>query len=123
MPFQFWRDPLCVASWALYGLNRFVLAPRLGAYFPFLREHLDDVLLIPAALPLLVWARSRLGLRPHQAAPTWREIWFWTALWAIVFEFVGPRFIGHSVGDWLDALSYAAGALIAGRVWNRRRAL
>lgn len=114
-----WRDPVCLGSWALYALNRGFLEARWGDSWPFLREHLNDSLLVPAALPLLLWARWKLRLRASDGPPTWKEIWFWTALWALLFEALGPRFLGHSVGDWRDVAAYFAGAMLAGTVWQR----
>ena len=119
--FSFWRDPVCLGSWALYAFNRFFLEAHFGAQIPFLREHFNDSLLIPAALPVLVWARGALGLREQNGAPTWREIAFWLAIWSLFFEFLGPKFIGHSVGDWGDVAVYCLGALVAGVLWNWRQ--
>lgn len=119
--FRFWRDPLCLGSWALYILNRFVLAPRFGTDFPFLRDHFNDLLLVPAALAPFLWARQKLGLRRAMNAPTWREIVVLTLLASIVFEGLGPKFVGHSVGDWRDVFVYWLGALVAGAWWNRSK--
>ena len=119
--FPFWRDPVCVSSWALYALNRAVLAPHFATQIPFLRAHFNDSLLIPAALPVLIWARGVLNLRNENGPPTWREIAFWLLIWSLIFEFLGPKWIGHSVGDWRDVLAYVLGALVAGAIWNGRR--
>ena len=112
------RDPICLAAWGAYCLNRFLLAPQFGADLPFLREHFNDSLLIPAALPLLYWARARAGLRADNAPPTLRDIMLWCAAWSLVFEFVGPRIFHRSVGDWGDVAAYFAGGLIAALWWN-----
>lgn len=119
--FRFWRDPVCVGAWVLYLLNRFVLVSHFGQQIPFLFEHGDDLLFLPAALPPFLWARERLRLRGPQGAPTWREIIVITALCSIVFEWLGPKFLGHSVGDWNDVAAYWVGALWAGTIWNWRK--
>ncbi len=119
--YRFWRDPVCLGSWALYLLNRFFLIQHFGQQFPFLREHGDDTLFLPAALPPFLWVRGRLGLRRPRGAPTWREIIVMTVLCSIIFEWLGPKFLGHSVGDWGDVAAYWAGALVAGAWWNRRK--
>jgi len=119
--FAFWRDPVCVGSWALYIVNRIVLAPRFGEAFPFLRDHFDDLLFLPAALPPFLWAREKLGLRGPKGAPTWREVLILTLLASIIFEWLGPKFLGHSVGDWGDVAVYWVGAIVAGAWWNRKR--
>ena len=115
----FWRDPLCLSSWALYALNRFVLAPRFGGEMPFLREHLDDLLLVPSSLPPFLWARAQLGLRAVSGPPTPREIVIITLIASVGFEWLGPKYLGHSVGDWNDVAVYWVGALVAGLWWNR----
>ena len=117
----FWRDPLCLFSWVLYCLNHFVLAPRFGGGIPFLREHLDDLLLVPAALPPFLWARQKLGLRSASGPPTPREIVVITLIASIAFEWLGPKYLGRSVGDWNDVAVYWVGALVAGSWWNRHR--
>lgn len=116
--YHFWRDPVCLGSWLLYVVNRFALIPLFAAYIPFLREHLDDSLLIPAALPPLLWVRTVCGLRPSQGVPSWREIVFWTALSSLFFEYLGPRYLHHSVGDWGDVVVYWVGGILAGLIWN-----
>ncbi len=116
---MFWRDPVCLGSWALYLLNRFLVAPRFGSEVPFLREHFNDLLFLPAALPPFLWAREKLGLRALKGAPSWREVLVLTFFASVLFEWLGPRFVGHSVGDWNDVAVYWIGALVAGAWWNR----
>ncbi len=119
--YHFWRDPVCVGSWALYLLNRFFLVRHFGQQIPFLPEHGDDVLFLPAALPPFLGARQKLRLRGPKGAPTWREIVVITTLCSIIFEWLGPKYIGYSVGDWGDVAAYWTGALVAGTLWNWRK--
>ena len=116
-----WTDPICLAAWGAYFLNRFLLAPQFGFQFPFLREHFNDSLLIPAALPLLYWARYYLGLRENNSPPTGREVLLWCAGWSLVFEWLGPRVFHYSVGDWGDVAAYFIGGDIAALWWSLRR--
>ena len=113
-----WSDPICVAAWGAYLLNRFWWAPHWSADWPFLREHFNDSLLIPAALPLLYWARFRAGLREDDAPPSARDVLLWCAGWSLVFEWFGPRFLHYSVGDWGDVAAYFAGGIVAALWWN-----
>ena len=113
-----WTDPICLAAWGAYCLNRFVLAPQFGDALPFLREHFNDSLLIPAALPLLYWARFQLGLRETEAPPTWRDVLLWCAGWSLFFEWLGPRFLHYSVGDWGDVAAYFGGGILAATWWQ-----
>ena len=112
------RDPICLAAWAAYFFNRFIFAPQFGAQWPFLREHFNDSLLIPAALPLFYWARFRLGLRAENSPPRPRDVILWCAIWSLIFEWLGPRFFHYSVGDWGDVAAYFIGGLIAAIWWN-----
>jgi len=60
-PFRYWRDPLFLGCCALYAVNRWVVKPHFqGAFF---HSWLNDALLIPCALPLLLWVHARLGWR------------------------------------------------------------
>ena len=117
--FGYLRDPLFLGASLLYGINRFFLKPRLGAHFPFLRNHWNDCFLIPTALPILLWLFRKARLRKHDAPPTWGEIAEWTLLWSLVFEGVFPRFFHWGTSDWRDALCYGAGAIVAGLLWNK----
>lgn len=119
--FVFWRDPVCMGSWALYMFNRYFLAPHFGGQIPFLYEHFNDTLFLPAALPPFLWIRQQLKLREPKGAPTWREVIILTALCSVFFEWLGPKYLGHSVGDWGDVVVYWLGAVVAGGWWNRGR--
>ncbi len=118
--YQFWCDPVCLLSWGLYFFNRFFLAPRFGHEIPFLRDHFNDSLLVPSALPPFLWARQQLGLRRTAGLPSVREIVVITLIASVAFEWLGPKYLGHSVGDWGDVGVYWLGALLAGAWWRWR---
>lgn len=113
--FRYWRDPLCILACAAYAANRFFLAPH-SAPGSFLRGQFDDLLLIPAALPLVLWLQRRLALRTHDAPPGAGEIAIHLLLWTLIAEWIGPFFLHHGTADWRDVLAYSAGAA-AGYVW------
>jgi hypothetical protein len=83
-----------------------------------LRNHLDDCLLIPAALPPLLYMFRKLGLRRHDSPPSIREVAEWTILWAFAFEWAFPRFLHRGVSDLRDVLGYATGALVSWLLWR-----
>ncbi|MGC4074958.1 MAG: hypothetical protein QM760_21160 [Nibricoccus sp.] len=115
--FRYAFDPGCVSACALYALNRFVIKPHVGP--GFFHSHFNDVLLIPAALPFLLWAYRMMGWRLDDAAPSWREVAAHTVLWAIICEGIGPRvWPRYGVADAWDVVAYAAGAVIAWIFWN-----
>ena len=117
--FRYWRDPLCIAACLAYAANRWVLGPNF-AMGPFMRGHFADCLLIPAALPLVLWLQRRLGLRTHDAPPGGGEILLHLAIWAFIAEGAGPWLTHHGTADWWDVLAYSAGAAVCSAFWQRR---
>jgi membrane-associated PAP2 superfamily phosphatase len=85
---------------------------------PFLRNHFDDTLLIPAALPLILWMQRKLGLRTTDHRPTWSEILLHFVIWSIAAEVVAPHLFANATGDPWDVVAYAGGALAAGLIWH-----
>ena len=116
--FGYVRDPLCAVACGSYALNRWLLRPLGWAAGPFMRGHFNDLLLIPAALPLLLWVQRRLGVRAGDAPPTWCEIGLHFVVWSIAAEALAPLFFRRATGDWLDVAAYAIGAIVAGCVWR-----
>lgn len=118
-PFRYFADPLCVLSGGLYLLNRVLLRPHLGG--PFLRGHFNDLLVIPAAVPLVLWLHARLGWRDSDTAPTAGEIFVHVAVWSFVCEVIGPHLNHRAVGDPVDVVCYAGGGALAWLWWHRSR--
>src|ERR1051326_528542 len=119
-PFRYWRDPLFLVACALYALNRWELKPRL--HFPFLHDHFNDLLLMPCALPLLLYLQRCLKLRTHDLPPTPGEITLYLAVWSVLFEWLGPHLMPWTTGDPWDVLAYAVGALFSG-LWGDRKSI
>jgi hypothetical protein len=114
--FGYFRDPLCVAACALYVLNRWWLRDHVGG--AFLNGYFNDLLLIPAALPLVLWLQRRLGVRADNQPPRWIEIGLHVVVWSVASEVIMPHITAHATGDWRDVIAYAAGALGAGCWWQ-----
>ncbi len=114
--FRYGLDPLCVLSCAVYAVERWIIRPHTAAVF--WHSYSTDYLLIPAALPLLLWIYRRLGLRPDDAWPAWSEIALYFVVWSVAAEAVAPHLFRSAVGDWYDVLAYAVGAAIAGCWWT-----
>ena len=117
--FRYWRDPICLAACAAYAVNRWLLRPHF-ALGPFMRGHFNDCLLIPAALPLVLWLQRRLGLRTHDGRPTGGEILLHLAIWAFIAEGAGPWLTHHGTADWWDVAAYSAGAAACSVFWHWR---
>lgn len=115
--FRYAAEPLCLLSCVAYGVNRWVLP--LAWKGAFLRGHFADLWLIPAALPPWLWVERRLGLRLHDQPPGWSEITWHLLVWTLAAEGVAPLLFPQATGDLRDAAAYAAGALVAGLVWQR----
>lgn len=114
--FAYLRDPLFLVSVGLYGLNQLWWKPS-GAP-AFFQSWLNDLLLLPAALPVLLRMHRAFGWRQHDGPPTWSEIGLHLVVWAVVAEGVGPLLIPWAVADPWDVLAYAMGALLAGVLWR-----
>lgn len=100
-----------------YAANRWMIKPHLTS--GFMHDHFNDLLLIPAALPLVLWVQRKLAWRDHDRPPTGSEIILHLVVWTLLCEVIGPRFVAHATADWRDAVAYAVGAAIAGGWWNR----
>ena len=107
---------MCLVSCAFYAVNRWCLPMDLRG--PFLRNHFDDLLLIPAAIPLILWLQRRLRLRTSDAPPDWREVLMHLVVWSVAAEVVGPHVFSHATGDIWDVVAYTAGAVIATALWS-----
>lgn len=125
--FGYLRDRLFCISLAVYALNRLVVRPHLGGFFhthchwlwPFLHSHLDDFLLMPVALPVVLWMQRRLGLRKNDCPPSWAEMFFHCAVWSVMSKIVGPLLLNVGVADPWDVLFFFGGGAAACLWWQR----
>lgn len=118
-PFRYWRDPLFLLACALYATNRWLVRPHVHS--AFLRFWFDDLLLIPAALPLLLQLHAWLKLRPATARPSGGEIAAHVIGWSVLFEVIAPHLMRHVTGDPWDVVAYAVGGGLAYLWWHRDR--
>jgi len=116
--FEYWRDPLFLVCTFSYALNRWYLKPRFAS--PFLHNWFNDLLLIPCALPLLLWFYRKLRLRSSDEFPTLAETCSVLVLWSLLFEWLGPHLIKYTVGDWRDVIMYWGGGISAWLLWHYR---
>ncbi len=115
--FGYLRDGLFLTACSLYAANRWLIKPLVPD--GFFGWWFSDVLLIPCAVPVLLWLERRTGIRRTDVPPTVAEIAFVLVLWSILFEVIAPRFIARATGDWMDVAAYTAGAVVAALWWNR----
>lgn len=86
-----------------------------------MRGHFNDLLLIPAALPLVLWIQRRLGLRTHDGPPTGKEIVLHLAVWSFIAEGAGPFLTNRGTADWRDIVAYSCGAAVCYVFWQGRK--
>lgn len=118
-PFSYLYDRLFLVCCSLYALNRWVLKPRI--HNAFLHGYFNDVLLIPCALPPLLFMERLLHLRNHDEPPRAGEIALNVVLWSILFEVLGPHITPRTTGDPWDAFAYAVGGTLSWLWWHRSR--
>lgn len=116
--FGYLCDPLFLAVLTAYALNQFWLKRAFAA--PFLHNHFNDLLLLPAALPPVLWLHRQLGWRAQDGPPTWGEMTAHLAVWSVICEVIGPHWLRVGTADPLDALAYAVGGVAACGWWRRR---
>ncbi|MBT5705428.1 hypothetical protein N9B57_03745 [Verrucomicrobia bacterium] len=114
--FRYALDPICWLACVLYVANRVWLANDGGG--PIASGYFNDFLMIPCALPFILWVHCLLGWREKAAYPTLPELLGHLIVWSIVAEGIGPMLIAGAVSDFRDVLAYAGGALVAGLWWQ-----
>ena len=119
--FRYLGDGLFLLCCCLYAFNRWYVKPRVQS--PFMLFHFNDTLLIPCALPVLLFMQRRLKLRMTDELPTAGEIVLHLVVWSILFEAIGPHIMPGVVGDPWDVVSYTAGGILAWFWWHRTRFL
>ncbi len=118
MKFRFLLDPLFVFCFVLYFVNRLLLKP----YVPntFSQNYLNDLILIPFWLPIMLFTMRLVRLRDTRP-PRVHEVLIPLVLWSVWFEFILPytaAFKGLSIADPYDILFYGLGALASILFWK-----
>lgn len=127
--FGYLQDRLFLTSFAAYSLNRLILKSYLGRLrhtsfdfvWSFSHSHFDDLLLIPVALPVMLWIQRLAGLRKNDFWPGWSEMFLHLVIWSVMCKFVGPFWLHLGTPDPWDLLAYAAGGVAACLWWNCSR--
>ena len=120
MKFRYLRDEIFLSSVGLYAINRWMIKPHLPTGEIFLRGYFNDLLVIPCALPPLLFIHRLLGLRHTDAPPQAGEIALHLAVWSLFFELLAPLLVVRARGDLWDVVAYATGGMMTWLLWNRR---
>jgi len=112
-------DPLFLFSLTIYAMNKFLFLKYDLWNYKFCTDYLNDLLLVPVVIPIVLFFPKVLKLRDFYSPPTFLEIIVPLAIWSIAFELVGPFFFGKGTSDPSDVLAYCLGGLISWLIWNR----
>jgi len=120
-PYRFWKDPVWGWATAIYGCHR--LYQSFGLPEPrLLQFYLNDLLFIPAVLPLVLALEDRLGWRKPGPPRGWEILFYWM-IWSLICEWVGPFKFALGSPDAWDVLAYGIGGFLAWLRWRRPRRL
>jgi len=114
--FRYLIDPLFLICCGCYALNRWLLKPHVHS--EFLQFWFNDFLLMPCALPVVLWLFRWLRLRENDEPPTLPELAWILVVWSLLFEWIGPKFVARATGDWRDVVMYWSGGLLAWIFWR-----
>ncbi|MFO1475294.1 MAG: hypothetical protein U1F98_01425 [Verrucomicrobiota bacterium] len=115
--FGYLRDRLFLLCCSLYAINRWMVKPHVhGGFF---HDHFNDLLLMPCALPPLLWFQRLLKLRFHDQAPAPGEMALHLVVWSVLFEGIGPHLLRRATGDPYDVVAYVVGGILAAIWWHR----
>ena len=117
--FKYLLDPLFIFSLVLYSINKTALLKCSFWNYKFCTYYLNDLLLVPVCVPIILFFSKVFKLRDVNSPPMLMEIIVPLAIWSIAFELIGPYYFRKGTSDPLDILSYCLGALISWLIWNR----
>jgi len=109
-----------MAGCAAYFLNRWFFKASLDS--EFLPGMFNDLLLIPSALPWVLWIQGLLGWRVSKAYPSPGEIAGHLVVWSVIAEGLMPMASHRFTADPMDVMAYSMGALAAFGLWRAEAA-
>ena len=115
--FGYISDPLFVLCIVIYITNKWIILGSGSVVNTFQLNYLNDVLLVPCCIPILLYFVDRLG---HRVAtpPTITEIVVCLILWSVILEYVGPKFLSRGTADPLDVVAYWSGGIVSWFLWK-----
>lgn len=117
-PFTYLRDRLFLACVGIYFLNRMLEDVQWS--HKYLRWYLNDLLLVPIFVPIMLWCMRKLALRKNDLAPSLLEIGMLVLVIGLVFEGFAPYLPvlkDFSTPDINDLICYALGGVMSLGYW------
>lgn len=114
--YKFLKDKLFIISVILYLINSLTIRMGINNNY-FMRNYFNDLLLIPVALPIVLYLIKLFKFR-NDNYPSFSEIFICLIVWSIMFEFVGPKIMNKGTADIYDVLAYSVGAIISYAIWR-----
>lgn len=119
LKFHYLTDTLFIFSLILYAINKFVFLRPFFFETKFNRYYLNDLLLVPVLLPIILFISKTLNIRNNNQPPIFIEIIIPLVIWSISFEIIGPYYFKHSTSDPVDIIAYFFGGGIGWLIWNK----
>ncbi len=111
------RHPLFALSCILFLTHQFA-QKGFGIHIPFVHSYLDDLLVMPIILPLILVERRRFygwGEDFVFSAPVTAAL---VLAFSLIFELVFPYFSEKFTFDWWDFVAYGMGGILFYRYLN-----
>ena len=116
--FRYLFDPIFQIALLIYFINKYVFSVFDYFHSGFLAYYLNDLLLIPVVLPILLYLAEILNFRRSNGPPSFIEIIIPVTIWIISFELIGPHMFEMGTADIVDAFAYIVGATVSWWIWN-----
>jgi hypothetical protein len=118
--FKYLTDPLFLLSSVAYAINKTLLVFTKGSNWAsaFLASYFNDLLLVPVAIPIILFFSKTLAFRPRSLSPSLPEVAIPVLIWSIAFEVVGPYVFRRGVSDPFDVIAYCFGGFASWLFWQ-----
>jgi len=119
--FLYLYDPLFLVCTSLYIIHEVVGFPFTHWLSNLANSYLNDFLFIPVALPIILYFLRKCNFRKFDNSPLFHEVLIPVAIWALVLEYIGPRFFSKGVPDLLDIYVYGISGIFCYFSWQDKR--
>jgi hypothetical protein len=119
--FKYLSDPLFLLASVAYAINKTssLFANGSGRVRLSVASYLNDLLLVPVTIPIILFLSKTLRLRPQSSSPALLELVIPVLIGSIAFEVIGPSVFGRGVSDPFDVVAYCFGGFASWLIWRR----